>query len=129
MLKNLFSFSAVGLLPYLINFLILPLYSEHISPEEFGIVGLLMSAVIIASSWTGLQFSSALSRYFFDYEGEQLKVFTSTVLFSVIVVSLLFCSIYSALIYFGLFSRFFEGVSAGVMYIGVFLIFLSILNK
>ena len=128
MLKNLLSFSAVGLLPYLINFLILPLYSEHISPEEFGIVGLLMSAVIIASSWTGLQFSSALSRYFFDYEGEQLKVFTSTVLFSVIVVSLLFCSIYSALIYFGLFSRFFEGISAGVMYISVFLVFLSILN-
>jgi O-antigen/teichoic acid export membrane protein len=128
MLKNLFSFSAVGLLPYLINFFVLPLYSNYITPDEFGIVGLLMSAVIIASSWTGLQFSSALSRYFFDYEGDELKVFTSTVLISVITISLLFCTLYSALIYFGLFLHFFEGISTGVMYISVFLIFLSILN-
>ena len=128
MLKNLVSFSAVGLLPYLINFLVLPLYSDHISADEFGIVGLLMSAVVIASSWTGLQFSSALSRYFFDYKDEELKKFTSTVFFLVVVFSLIFCIFYSALIRLGFFSYFFEGITEEVMYLGVFLIFLSILN-
>ncbi|NOU51768.1 oligosaccharide flippase family protein [Pseudoalteromonas sp. JBTF-M23] len=128
MIKNLLSFSVVGLLPYFINFITLPLYSEYISAEQFGIIGLMMSGVIIATSWTGFQFSSAISRYFFDYEADELKSFTSTVIFLTLGCSSFFCLIYAFLISQGYFSNIFNGISTQVLYIGVFLIFLSILN-
>ena len=45
---NALSLVGVGLLPYLLNFIFLPLFANFISPEGFGIIGIIIATATIA---------------------------------------------------------------------------------
>lgn len=93
-LKNIFGLVTVGFLPYLINFLVLPLYSQYLTPVDFGLIGLAMASMMIGSTWTNLQLSGAMSRIYFDYEGETRQKYVSSVINGSILISLIFTLFY-----------------------------------
>lgn len=93
-LKNIFGLVTVGFLPYLINFLILPLYSDYLTPADFGLIGLAMASMMIGSTWSNLQLPGALSRIYFDYEGETRKKYVSSVINGSFLISLVFIIFY-----------------------------------
>ncbi|AOW76480.1 hypothetical protein A3Q34_06170 [Colwellia sp. PAMC 20917] len=93
-LKNIFGLITVGFLPYLINFLILPLYSHYLTPADFGLIGLAMACMMVGSTLSNLQLPGALSRIYFDYEGETRKKYVSSVINGSFLISLVFIVFY-----------------------------------
>jgi O-antigen/teichoic acid export membrane protein len=83
----------------MINFLLLPFYSYHMTPEDYGVVSLVYAFIAFMNILYHYGLESAFIRYYsktgIDEGYEQKEVF-STVLSSLIVSSLLF----SALIWF-----------------------------
>jgi O-antigen/teichoic acid export membrane protein len=80
----------VGVVPYVVSFFMLPIYTRYLTPSDYGIlslVGAFQSMLVIVSS---LQISAGLARFYFDYDEEGLKTYFSTVFSSIIVTALLF---------------------------------------
>jgi O-antigen/teichoic acid export membrane protein len=59
-------------------FLLIPLYTRYLSPEEYGIAGLVLTAGSVLTAILGLGIYGSVTRYFFDYHGEELKSYIST---------------------------------------------------
>ncbi|WP_411991686.1 lipopolysaccharide biosynthesis protein [Agarivorans sp. DSG3-1] len=93
-LVNLSSLVAVGFLPYFISFFSLPIYSKYLSKEEFGIIGISMASILIASTWSNFQLPGALSRMYFDYKGLDRDRYISTVVNSSFLLTGLFSALY-----------------------------------
>lgn len=94
-LKNIGSYITVGLLPQITGFLMLPIYSRFMLPDDYGVLALCQSFNGMIIIFIGLQLSSALWVLFFDYEGEEQKTYFSTILWAkifvaVVVVAILF---------------------------------------
>ena len=62
---------SVGLLP-LTGFLLLPVYTRHLSPEHFGLLALLTVTSGVLSFLYDLGMVNALFRRYFDHEADQL---------------------------------------------------------
>lgn len=65
----------------LIGFLLLPVYTSRLLPEEYGLYAMLMTFSALLNVLLGMGFSSTLYRYFFESEGSSRKQVVSTVLF------------------------------------------------
>lgn len=88
-IRNTSLYMAAGLVPNLVNLLVLPIYSRFLLPEDFGIVSLVMTFVTFAGTVLGLQLSNSISRLYFDYEGAQRSRYSSTIFNSTILINLL----------------------------------------
>ena len=127
-LNNILSFSIVSFLPYIVNFIVLPIYGYYIDSEGFGIIGLIMSAASIASAWTGGQLSGALSRFYFDYRGKDLNEYISTIFFSTLSFCILFSVVYLLSAKFALFNGFITSADFTYVSYAVLLTCLSVIN-
>lgn len=65
----------------LIGFLLLPVYTSRLVPEEYGLLTMLLTFNALLSVLLGMGFSTTLFRFFFGKEGEARKQVVSTVLF------------------------------------------------
>ncbi|QYJ95154.1 lipopolysaccharide biosynthesis protein [Shewanella spartinae] len=92
--QNAIGLVVVGFLPYIVNFLVLPLYSQYLTPEDFGIIGIAMACMMIASTWSHLQLPSALSRLYFDYKDLEQNEYLASVINGSFLTSFLFCLLY-----------------------------------
>lgn len=126
--NNILSFSIVSFLPYIVNFIVLPIYGSYIDSEGFGIIGLIMAAASIASAWTGVQLSGALSRFYFDYKGKELNEYISTIFFSTLSFCILFSVVYLLSAKFALFNGFITGSDFTYVIYAVLLTCLSVIN-
>lgn len=77
-LKNTGAYTLVGIIPYLTSFIMLPIYTRYMSPEDYGILALVSAFQAILATVVFLQLNAALPRYYFEYSGNELKVFFST---------------------------------------------------
>ena len=69
-----------GLLPQLLNFLLLPLYTRFLTPEDYGIADLVSAAGAVLVIFLRFGVTGAVTRFYFDHkEGEALDRYTSTV--------------------------------------------------
>ncbi len=94
LLSNLTGLVIVGFLPYLVNFIVLPIYSQNLDAQDFGLIGLAMASMAIASTWSHLQLPGALSRIYYDYSGEERIYFISTIVNSGALIAILFSGVY-----------------------------------
>ncbi len=81
--KNAGAYSLVGIIPYMTGFIMLPVYTRYMSPEDYGILSLVSAFQAILVTVVSLQLNVALPRYYFEYSGKELKVFFSTTMYSV----------------------------------------------
>lgn len=95
--KNAFIFTAGKVAAQLIGFLLLPLYSVLLTPEDFGTADLINTLVFLIIPFVGIQMDTALFRYTVDCreEAEKQKELFSTV----IIVNLIQTGVYAAVFF------------------------------
>ena len=96
--KNSFIFTAGRIAAQFIAFLLLPLYSALLTPEDYGIADLLNTTVFLIIPFIGVQLDTALFRFTVDSRNDDKKQKTlfSTVIIVNIVQCLAFIAIYMA---------------------------------
>lgn len=78
-----------GLFPNLVNLILLPIYTRFLDPADYGLVSLVTTLVSFLATGAGLQLANSSARLYFDYRGERLKTYVSTILFSLLLINVL----------------------------------------
>ena len=93
LIKNSTAYTLTELLPYMVSFIMMPIYTRYMEPSDYGILALVNAFKSTLLPFVGLQLKSAVPRFFFEYEKEEFKKFFSSVFFSsgLIAFSILFC--------------------------------------
>lgn len=91
LIRSTLIYVAIGFLPVAANFLLAPVYTRFMPPDEYALVGLATLFQTFLTFFLSLSLDSAFSRIYFDYERkEKLKhAVLSTLLITVVVISLL----------------------------------------
>jgi O-antigen/teichoic acid export membrane protein len=89
LLKNSFYYMVASLLPTSVGFLMLPIYTNYLSPSNYGVVALILSFNSFLPLVMTFQIHNSISRFYFDYndDNEKLKIFISSILMVVIIIS------------------------------------------
>jgi O-antigen/teichoic acid export membrane protein len=76
-------------LPAVIGFLMLPIYSKYLTPEDYGVVALVQSLQTFLPLIMTLQMHSSISRFYFDYKDNKIKLrtFISTLTLCIFILS------------------------------------------
>ncbi len=89
--KNSAYYMIASLLPKVIGFLMLPVYTRYLTPDDYGVVALVLSLQSFLPLIMTLQVHNSISRFYFDYyeNKEKLRVFISTILVVVVFLSIM----------------------------------------
>lgn len=91
-LRNSGIYSLVSILQKAIGFILLPLYTAYLSVYDYGVLSLVTAMTGLLSVFFLLSLHGALSRYYFEYKSDSLKLnqFISTIInFDLLVCSVL----------------------------------------
>ena len=107
--KHSLNFGLSSVLTQVIGFLLLPLYTRYLTPEDYGILDLASVIGLFLAPIMKLGLPGAVTRFYFDYEeGEQrMNDFIFTVFSLVISISIIIGLIAGVIFYF--FSSFIVG--------------------
>lgn len=111
-LGNSFLYTFSALLVKAIGFLLLPVYTLFLTPQDYGITNLVNSFTQVATFIIAFSLYSAIIRFYVDYKNdrEKLKRFYGTIITFIVISGIVFVSL--GLIFNRvLISWFFEGVS------------------
>lgn len=79
-MKNSVIYTIGDILPKILYFFMIPIYTKYMNPEEYGIVTTVLTVGSIFSMLYILGLDGALMRFYYDYkEEEKQKVFISTI--------------------------------------------------
>ena len=87
--RNFLSLMLAGFLPQLIHLAMLSLYSSRLDLADFGVIGLVMVLINVATAANALQLQNSVGRMYFDYH-HKIEVYFSTIFITIIVLSILF---------------------------------------
>ena len=92
LLKNSFLYVGLGFLPLATNVLLVPIYSEFISPNEFGLVAIAAIFQGFLAVFIGLGLDGGFSRIYFDYYKKirLVRALMSTTLLAIIASGVVF---------------------------------------
>lgn len=86
--KNAFIYTAGGLLNPVLGFLLLPLYTSYLNPNEYGIIAAIYALILLFKVFYSLSLERSLIRLFWDYKTDfQQKVFLSTMTIGIIGIA------------------------------------------
>lgn len=86
-ISSSFVYGIANMLPLGINFLLLPILTDYIYPENYGIVGISNTIVGIATLVFGFGLKGTIERYYFDYTNQKhefKRYFGTIVIFFII---------------------------------------------
>ena len=75
-------------LPKIIGFLLIPLYTTYLSPADFGVFDLAITFSSFLLVVMRLSVPGAITRFYYDYKGEQEKNYITSIYWFVIILSL-----------------------------------------
>ncbi|MBU4460255.1 MAG: oligosaccharide flippase family protein, partial [Verrucomicrobia bacterium] len=84
-MRNTVAYMAAGLIPNFVNLFILPVYTRFVDPGEYGLVALVVTTTTFLGAFMGLQLTNSIHRLYFDYEGEERRVYCSTMILSILL--------------------------------------------
>jgi O-antigen/teichoic acid export membrane protein len=88
--KSIFIYGLAGSIGKFIGLLLMPVYVRIFSPQEYGIIDLIQTAVTIISLLGILLLESSIQRYYYELKDEVIrKQFISTTFWTINVLSLL----------------------------------------
>lgn len=89
--KNTLIYTGLSFLPATTQFLLLPVYMNHLSVSEFGVFQGMTIVQILVSTLIGLSLQSSVSRYYFSYRQDpvRLKVYLSSIFWFIGILSLI----------------------------------------
>lgn len=86
--KNTLNFGIGSLLPKVIGFFLIPIYTVYLSPQDFGIVDLITSLGSLLLVTMRLGVTGSVTRFYYDHrEGESLKNYLTTVFWFLLACS------------------------------------------
>lgn len=93
--KNSIFYMIASFLPAIVGFLMLPIYSKYLTPDDYGVVALVLSLQAFLPLIMTLQIHSSISRFYFDYKDNKIKLrtFISTLVFSTFLLSTIILSL------------------------------------
>ena len=105
--KNAIFYSIGEIVPRLIGFILLPLYTRYLTPADFGIISYTNTFVLFLFTIGTLSLNSYAIRYYFLKEGEQQKdmlgtIAISIVLFNLLILALCYLILPTAIDYYGI---------------------------
>lgn len=74
--KNSVFYMIASFLPAIVGFLMLPIYSRYLIPEDYGVLALVLSLQAFLPLIMTLQIHSSISRFYFDYKDNKIKLHT-----------------------------------------------------
>lgn len=94
-LENSFLYTFSSLLVKAIGFILLPVYTKFLTPDDYGITNLISSFTGVASFIVAFSLYSAIIRFYVDYKSdrEKLKRFYGTILMFISISGLIFVGI------------------------------------
>ena len=94
-IKNSSIYAIVSILQKAIGFFLLPLYTLYLSPSDYGITAVISAIVSFLSVFYILSLDGVISRFYFDYNGEneKLKEFLGTIILFIAINSVILSSI------------------------------------
>ncbi len=89
--KNSAFYMLASLLPVAVGFLMLPVYTRYLTPDDYGVVALVLSLQSFLPLIMTLQIHSSISRFYFDYKDDntKLKIFITTIMVATLTLSLI----------------------------------------
>lgn len=87
-IKHTTIYTVGKMLPSLITFILLPLYTNYLSPEEYGIISSMAILQAIVTFFLTLTLERSIYRLYFDYEDKDKKTFLSTIFILIFVISI-----------------------------------------
>lgn len=88
--KNTFIYTLGNIIPQVANFILLPLYSKYLSPDQYGIVTSMQVVSAILAIFFTLSIERSIFRMYFDYKTkEEKKYFIGSISLFFYLVSLL----------------------------------------
>lgn len=76
-------------IPQIIGFLLIPLYTAYLSPEDYGIVELAASFGAFAMIFMRLALPGSVARFYYEHkEGTELKNYITTIYWSLLAISI-----------------------------------------
>ncbi len=84
--KNTALYTLSNILPQAVAFILLPLYTQYLLPEEYGIVNAMVAVQAILAIFFSLSIERSIIRMYWDYP-EKEKSFLGTLSISIIVLS------------------------------------------
>lgn len=86
-----FNYGFGSLIPQIISFLLIPLYTHYLTPTELGIVEICLTVQGLLPILMRLGLQGAIARFYFDYEeGDNLRDLVTTITLTTIAASALF---------------------------------------
>lgn len=99
--KNAFIYTISDLINKAIPFLLLPILTKYLSPEQYGIVATFTTFIMIISILVELNMSNAINIFFFKESKDELKTYiTNTIILSFIITIFLIICVYPLSDYF-----------------------------
>ena len=88
--RNIFNYGIGSILPQLIGFITLPIFSRYLSPEDYGTLEIIYYFNLFITILMRIGLPGVVSRFYYDHgEGQPLKEYISTIYWTVIVSSIL----------------------------------------
>jgi len=89
--RNTILYVLVGFLPVAANFLLAPIYTKYLVPEQYALVGIATLLQTFLTFFISLSLDGAFSRLFFKYEknAENKHALMSTLLLTVIILAII----------------------------------------
>lgn len=88
LLRNTGLYTLGNVLPQAVGFLLLPLYTHYLPPDEFGIVGSMQTLTVILALALTLAVDRAVYRLYWDHKSQQArKAYLGTILISLLSIS------------------------------------------
>ncbi|TQV71748.1 oligosaccharide flippase family protein [Exilibacterium tricleocarpae] len=88
---------AGNLFRQIVGFIMLPLYTQYLTPSDYGALGLIAATVAVAETILGAKLGQAVSKFYYDSDS---KDYHSSVITAAFVVSGLSCFLTVALIFY-----------------------------
>lgn len=93
--KNISIFTFFNLLNAGIPFLLLPVLTTYLSPEDYGIIDIFNSLIMLFTPIVGLSIIESINRYYFEEKEVDLKTFVSTIFTMLLKYGVIFIVIIS----------------------------------
>ncbi len=99
--KNIFNYGIGGILPQLIGFITLPIFSIHLTPDDYGTLEVIYYFNLFLTIMMRIGLPGVISRFYYDYgEGKELREYVSTIFWTVMVSSTLIGLVAAFVLYF-----------------------------
>lgn len=123
--KNAIIYTASDLINKAIPFLLLPILTKYLSPEQYGIVATFITFIMIISVLVELNMSNAINIFFFKESKDELKIYIVNTIFLSLFITIVLC----ICIYF--FSDYFSNllsISVIWIYLGIITVFFQFIT-